>query len=265
MFEREIEALTMLGGRNSTMTEGTFPKLLGADHQLRLLALLWIDARPIGPVLRRSVHRLGSKADLDIGRDATYCVGTWLRDFENATKADECSYPSAEISRRIAELLNLVSTDNILSKSDLSTIQAVSSKLGSTVRSKYKAALAHCDFWFDHILLINRKTVAVLDYGRSIYSPCGRDAVEFVLRLQDFCAGNPFVSHKKVALLEMAFFSGYGEVDIAEPGLRLFAIMRRLEQLGGLVERRPIGFLDKVVLQNRKTALARWLQQSVIR
>jgi hypothetical protein len=264
MFEREVMALTTLRKQCNSTIEGTFPKLLGTHQEFRLLAMTWIDGQPIGPILRKAVSRFGRKSDLAGGREAAFGVGSWLKDLENATKMGESPYPSQVVLQRIDELIHLISRDAILRRSELSEVRSVSIQLGNAVKSRYIQALSHCDFWFDHILLDKSGTVAVLDYGRSIYSLCGRDAVEFILRLQDLGVNNPIVSQMKIDQLKRAFLVGYGDIDIAEPGLRLFMILRRLEQLGGLVEKKPIHFLDKVRLRNQKSAIASWIRQHIV-
>ena len=106
--------------------------------------------------------------------------------------------------------------------------------MAKEMSERYPISATHRDFWHEHIM-IQGSRIIVIDFGRCLEGPFGRDAAQFWLRLGDLAALNPFVSRGRVRELQQHFLRGCNKFEPAKPHVKVFSILCRLEQICGLI------------------------------
>ncbi|MGH7495719.1 MAG: hypothetical protein ACREOO_25465 [bacterium] len=265
MYEREKKVLVHLRPYADENERYAVPHILAWNDQLRVIALKWLEGEPVARKLRAAVARLGNQDDLARGLSLVHEVGRWLHYFERRTSSGkQGTFPSDAIMRRISELNTFIQSKGLrgFDEAFAKTIENhVTHNLGR-INGNWEFSCLQRDFWFGHIW---EKTngIVVIDFGRCIEGPRGRDAAQFYLRLSDFAILNPLVSGRKVGLLQAEFVRGYGSFDIHDPAIIAYMILAKLELLGGIVEQKYAGLLARSVARLHVRAHVRWLAQAV--
>lgn len=242
MFLREVAALERLRPYSGADEESGVPELLAVDRDRRWIALGWVEGAAVGPVLRRAVSRFSPDRDFTEGCRVAFRIGRWVHRFEERTgNGEQAPFPREAVRRRVEELLEaLVQRGTI--PPETRWRDALTAHLDSLFRAmapELPICFNHRDFWPDHILRCGDRIV-VIDFGRCIEGPPGRDAAQFWLRLGDMAVGNPLVSKKRTAALQERFREGCPRFDPAAPHVKVYMLLARLEQLCGLVLQKQV-------------------------
>jgi hypothetical protein len=262
MYRREKSTLVLLRPHARSDERYAVPEILAWSDELRLIAITWLEGEPVSDGLRSAVGRNASLEELNRTTDLAYEVGRWLHHFEKRTSGRQYGlFPSEEILCRIRELNELIRSSG-LRRFDARLATAIEAYVTQSIglmSDKYEYSSIHRDFSFQHIWKNNNRIV-VIDFGRCIEGPRGRDAAQFYLRLGDLSVFNPMVSSPKVHKLQVAFSLGYGRLDVDAPHIKVYMILSRLEQLGALVEQARTGFVAKSLMTVHAHAHLRWLR-----
>jgi hypothetical protein len=262
MYEREKNILLLLRPHSSNDEHYAVPQMLAWNDKQRLVAISWLDGEPVGCKLRSAARRIGRGKDLKEGRELAYEVGRWLHHFEKRTSTKQNrSFPSEAISGRIRELNKLIQSSG-LRNFDVHLSSAIEANVAqnlSLINSGYEFSSTHRDFSFQHVWK-RTNGIVVIDFGRCVKGPRGRDAAQFYLRLGDLSAFNPMVSSRKVHQLQTAFALGYADLDVNAPDIKVFMMLSKLEQLSGLVDAARGGVVATSRLKLHTQAHMRWLR-----
>jgi hypothetical protein len=269
MYQKERDALASLRAFAANRERYAVPEIVGWNDQLRLIALKWIDGRSVGPELRAAVGRRFGRAGLDRGTKLAFEIGRWLDHFERRTATGAHGpFPGAAVAARIMELALLVRKIGLWGFDEAMTrrIDEFVAHNVALTSDQYEYSLLHRDFWFDHIWQ-SGDSIVVIDFGRCVAGPTGCDAAQFNRRLEDLAMVNPMVSKGRVGELQQAFWNGYGRFDVNAPEIRLYTVLTKLEQLGGLVEKIPAtGSARRIAILHalaHRTWLRRYLDDSM--
>ena len=239
LYVQERDALTSLAEFSGEDEPYAVPKMLAANDELNCIALEWIQGGSVGPAIRSSVGRFASSASRSRGMDIARRVGRWLRELDTRTAVPATAVAREDIFDRFTELVDLIGSlrPRLLSEeSRRRLIDKVERQLAGTETAA--ACLSHNDFWFDHIWIRGEQLI-VLDFGRALTGPAGRDAVQFHSRLLDLSVLNPLVSDSATERVVRSFVDGYGDLDVARGMNSVWRLLTRAEQLAGLLEQAP--------------------------
>ena len=266
MYTREKHALKLLKPYSTSDELYAVPHLVAYNDNLRLIALDWLECRPVGKKLRATVSRIKKNRNLkDNGYQTAYKIGCWLRHFEQRTISNNnLPFQNEATYKRIQELNTLIQKTG-LHGFDEQLIDDINSHIKQQLdemNDTYRQSLLHRDFWFDHIWE-NEGRIIVIDYGRSIKGTVGRDAAQFFLRLDDLCFFNPLVSKIKVQRLKQEFIRGYAGLDMNAPHIKVYMFLCRLEQLGGLMTMAHSGVSAKLKARLYRQSYLTWLRENV--
>ncbi|WP_407919182.1 phosphotransferase family protein [Deferrisoma camini] len=254
MFEREVMGLTLLSEYSGATEPYAVPRLVACDERRRLVVLSWVEGVQVGNLLRNAVGRGADEKSFRRGLRAAWMVGRWLTHLERRTRADEpAKFPVEPILARISELCDEISGWRVpgMTRGVLSRLRDVAEMLGCRLTGHYSVSLTHRDFWPDHIFVHPKvRRIVVIDFGRCLMGPAGRDAMQFWMRLADLALGNPLVSRSRVFALQAAFRDANPDFQPGAPECQLFGLLYRLEQVcsmwSAINSRRRTGFRDHI-------------------
>ncbi len=265
LYQQEKHALQVLHSLAPSTEYCATPQLLVWSDERRLLVMRWLEGDPVGPLLRAAVGVFTSLANLEDGARIAHDIGRWLARFERLTTTpSRAPFPCEQMEKRINELVTFIGESG-LPRFDARFAQAIEDTVRrhlGKMEDTYEHSLLHCDFWTGHIWRTHAK-ITVIDFGRCVEGPKGRDVAQFYLRLGDLALANPLTSSKKVAYLQDAYLRGYGGIDFCKPHLKLYSMLCRLEHLGDLVDSASKGLAATIVHQLRVNSHLRWIRHQI--